>query len=371
MVRYYAIASGIMLSLLAATAAASSPTDWEPPNTEAPRLALIVGGWSAEARNVDLALSRHARNQRATVLRRVPVNVTPTSQIEEEIGAIRQRAEEVYFFEGSDRARDYLDAVVRPQLGVTHRWMGDHALAKAHFESGLFLTRALLDEEQPELAREVMAELVSTYPGHRCDDRIFPPGVYQLWVAVVGDRPDDTGTIGFSDSAMNDCEFLINGAPIEKSRIELTARRSYLIGQRCGGAEKFITRWITVGPDSHRDWSGFDAVMQPATAKKEFDRWIARHDLDGVVYVGPGECGAEICIALRVRHGSPLEEVPLQKFDEKVVDYISAALVADGGRSSYDGEFNSPRPWATQIAMSANARRYQVSIYPKWVSEVR
>ena len=355
------LSMGCILFIALWASAVSAATPFEKPPSDAPRAALVVGEWSPEARSVDEALSSGADDWELLLIRRVPVEAPTRGSTVERWEEIREEGQRRYFFEGEESARQYLAGALAGKFDATRHSMVDAEASTALFEAGLFLVRSYLDMGKLEPARKWMDRLVDALPAHRCDDGIFPPKVVSLWKVSTASRQRSAVRLNLSAlKGAQDCRVMINGASPEESTIQVVPNRSYLVSRLCGDKNR-QTRWISGVKGADEEAVALHGDLTVREIERHFTRWMSRWDLDIVIYVGPGECGAPNdtpCVAVRRLGG---QGVAFQPLDEELIDELSA----------YAGELSNPNPLAIQMATRAIARKYQVSIYPKWVSAVR
>lgn len=371
--------------LMLVTSPADAQTLWERPAGDADRVGLVVGQWEQTTEEVEEALATEFDDKAVIFLRRTPVESVSAP---ESMAAVLEEAERLFFFEGVPEARSYLAEQLRPWLSVTRPWMQNHEESAALFDAGLYLVRAHLELGEDEAAAAWMKRLVAAFPAHRCDERVFPPGVVELWEQAVADEGHLSAELdlsAFSDDG--ECSAKLNGASPQADVVRVVPNRTFLLSGNCGEDSDESARWVS-GSDGekHRVQPLHDALGEKAL-EQAFRRWALRWDLDAVVYVGPGDCGpTESACAAAHRRGASTLAVGLQPLEPTVIPRLKAAATdtspvgakypgyereVSSGEWSYERDSKSPSPWAIQMAIRANASRYQVSMYPKWVSAVR
>lgn len=365
--------SAFILMMYLLSSSASAQIVWETPSTDSERIGLVVGAWGPEAKAVDEALSVRVAASDGVLVRRVPIARDAHDEVSGEVEQLREKGRELYFYSDEKSVIEYLTPRLDEKLEISQSWMGHAGTSKALFEAVIYLVRSHLDRGHDELADHWMTHLVRALPAHHCDEQICPPDVQKRWRSTRQMMMDSAQLDLSTWNGDRGCAATINGAATDDV-VAVETGRTYLLTRECGDQEPARRWWISARGEEINHVEALDETLNTEALTAAFDRWQQRWDLDTVVYVGPGVCGG-VCVAVRSRttghRDVELREFRRELLKELVVPTTTSHRRERSPRSSYAGDANSPRPWATQIANNASASRYQVSIYPKWVSAVR
>lgn len=318
------------------------------------RVGLVVDGRNSEAaENFEAELASRLSEAGAALVRPSPV------EIEDENGAgpmseLRDRGRQTYFFDGPESARRYLSEELATGLEITQPWMVNSLESEALFEAVLYLIRSHLDLEEGGAATAWMSRAVTAFPGHRPDERDFPPLVIELWQEEVHRQAGANALLDLSAlTGRRECQVEINGAQVEVARIAVTPDRSYLVGYRCGEEELPTWLWARAGAERIRAVIPLDTDLDEGEAMVLLDEVATQSGFDAVVYVGRGDCGqgpSGICIAAGRMDGRE-DVLSLRPLGQNSTDEVWPVIRPIDGIEELFGQRSTSR--ATSIGLGA------------------
>ena len=293
-----AISTFILVVAMAVGATAAEPKVWERPSTSAPRIGLVIAESGEDVERVEADFAAELGDREATVVRKVVIDDPADEHELRKLEELREEGARLYFFEGPEPARDYLEVRLGDKLETTHPWMTDRGASDALFEAGIFVVRAHLDLGEEGEARRWMKSLVKTLPAHRPDGHAFPPAVVAIWAQTHQRLKIRWATLSPAAGVLQaQCRIVVNGASSKGERLAVAPNRMYLVGQKCEEADKAGHTWVGVAEGERRSVGGFHEAMESEVLELQLEQFAARRHLDSVIYVGPAaSCGGEICL---------------------------------------------------------------------------
>ncbi len=313
----------VLVIMIPQVAAGSSP--WERHSTSAPRVGLIIGdGGSSvqeEARQVESELTSNG----LVLVRWQPTeNGIVDEGKGESVERLKAEGEQLYFFEGARQAQEHLDLPVRRSMEVSQLWMADGETSGQLFDAAIFLVRSHLDQGQEQQAVRLMEQLVEALPAHQPDERIVPPPVIELWEEVRGKQGKRGATLDIGAwIESEECELQVNGGALASTPLAVAPDRSYLVEGSCEKGES--TRWwLTVGPGEQIEIPRFNETFDADEFAEMVRRWALPHRLDGLVYLGPGDCGSSEDVPCLAVFGEG--KITMQPYDEDLLAVMISSL---------------------------------------------
>lgn len=215
---------------------------------------------------------------------------------------LRERGQEAYFYEGAKAARELLEQEVLNRLEVSRSWMMDQQGSEALVVAALFLLRAALDLGDEALVEQTARALVEAFPAHEVPTELFPPEIVAL-VEGARERLEREEKTSFVLHGLEDlgagCVAHVNGAQVEEEVIYVVPWRGYLVGYFCEGDEVERSWWYRARAGERQEVVLFHEGMASEVLEEELRVRAVRGDLEEVVYIGPGDCGAELCVGAK------------------------------------------------------------------------
>lgn len=307
---------------------------WERPG-QAMRVGLIVGGASAEVERWKGDFHGQVEAEGGLFVQVVNAVSGPEERELLELFQLQERGQEAYFYQGPRAARELLAADVLGYLETSHNWMIEPKGGEALMMAGLFLLRAARDLGDEELVTRVLKALVEALPGHQVHEELFPPDIVALVEqarAELAREHETKFSIVGMEQFSEGCRALINGAPIEGEGVFIAPDRGYLVGYSCSDGSQTRAWWHRARAGQRKEVVLFHEALDPSVLASELSRRRRAGDFQALVYIGPGACDAEVCVATKIR-GRLEREIsirPLESFRPAVI--LEGASVSLQGR---------------------------------------
>ncbi|WP_146618269.1 hypothetical protein [Lujinxingia litoralis] len=267
---------GVVISIwvammpLALSAQHLAPVVWSEPGD---RSTVVVMALSAE--EADLQARDHVRRslESWSSLRMVdaPEALPEVDEADKQTWIERKEAaERAYFYQGAEAARAMLEQPVEQALKQVELWGGDPEFAEAVQYAALYLARALLDLEEPELARALTARLTELFVAQSVLGQRWPPELAQVWEEARASLAGDDAWMNLRAVEGWECPLYINGQRVHVQRLRVRPGGRYVLSSHCADPAPGMpdpAAWSVVGraPGENRYvyWPGAFAAEAP------------------------------------------------------------------------------------------------------------